>query len=223
MLRAALVALSFALPAQASEFIVTEGVLSDDDFYRLVTCGAAPGDACTKPTIRWQATSPVRVAIARIDPAYLGGRQKRARAALIRALRYINEAGAGLRLVRIENPALADIRIYLLDTDGSAPVQASGIDGIDGATIRGATVRVWWNDTRLITRAKIVFSTNLPIRQYESAMLEEVVQALGFMTDIRNPAYEGVSVFSEDSNAAKQLGPQDIMALRRHYSVQERP
>jgi hypothetical protein len=92
-------------------------------------------------------------------------------------------------------------------------VQASGIDG---ATIRDATARVWWDDARLITHAKIDFSTNLPIRQYESAMLEEVMQALGFMTDIRNPAYEGVSVFSEDSNPERQLGPQDIMALRRH-------
>lgn len=52
-------------------------------------------------------------------------------------------------------------------------------------------------------------------------MLEEITQALGFMTDIRNPAYDGVSVFSEDSNAAKTLGPQDIMALRRHYPPQE--
>lgn len=210
-----------ALPAQATEYVTTSGVLGDDDFYRVVACGAAPGGDCSKPFIRWDTTSPLRVAFARIDRAYLGGRQKRARAAVIRALQYLNDAGAGLRLVLTETPEQADIRIYLLDTDGSAPVGGTGLDTIDGATIRGATVRVWWTNRREITRAVIAFSTNLSIRQYESAMLEEITQALGFMTDIRNPAYDGVSVFSEDSNAAKTLGPQDIMALRRHYPPQE--
>ncbi|SDN47445.1 Protein of unknown function [Lutimaribacter pacificus] len=223
MWRAAGILGLLALPAQAGEYVATTGLLTDDDFYRLVACGAAPGGACTKPLIRWDTLSPLRVAIARIDRAYLGGRQMRARAALIRAVQYLNDAGAGLRLVITDDPGHAHIRIYLLDTDGSTPVSGSGLDTIEGATIRGATVRVWWTNRHEITRAIIAFSTNLSIRQYESAMLEEVTQALGFMTDIRNPAYDGVSVFSEDSNAAKTLGPQDIMALRRHYPMQERP
>ena len=219
MIRAAALALLLpALPGHATEFVATQGQLSDDDFYRLVACGAAPGGPCTKPEIRWPTQSPLRVALARVDRAFLGGKQMRARAALIRALQYLNDAGAGLRLVQTDDADIADIRIYLLDTDGSAPVQNSRIEGIDGATIRGATVRVWWNNQGgEITRATIVFSTNLPISQYESAMLEELTQALGFMTDIRNPAYDGVSIFSEDSNASKTLGPQDIMVLRRHY------
>jgi hypothetical protein len=41
------------------------------------------------------------------------------------------------------------------------------------------------------------------------------------MTDIRNPAYDGVSVFSEDSNAVLRLGPRDKEALRRHYPPEE--
>ncbi|MCM2560641.1 DUF2927 domain-containing protein [Lutimaribacter sp. EGI FJ00014] len=216
--------LMHALPAQATEFVQTEGRLNDDDFYRLVACGAAPDRPCTKPELRWQTRSPLRVALTRIDRAFLGGKQMRARAALIRALQYLNDAGAGFRLVQTDEPEIADIRIYLLDTDGSAPIENSGIEGIDGATIRGATVRIWWDtETRHITRATIVFSTNLPIAQYESAMLEEVTQALGFMTDIRNSAYDGLSIFSEDRNASKQLGPQDIMVLRRHYPPRGRP
>ena len=122
--------------------------------------------------------------------AFLEGTDQplRARAAVIRAIQYLNDAGAGFRLVLTEAPQQAHIRIYLLDTDGSAPVRGTGVDTIDGATIRGATVRVWWTNTREITRAVIAFSTNLSIRQYESAMLEELTQALGFMTDIRNHA-----------------------------------
>ena len=78
---------------------------------------------------------------------------------------------------------------------------------------------VWANrDTRAIARAAVVFGTRMPIRQYKSAMLEEITQALGLLTDIRNLHYEGVSVFSQDSNDAKTLGLQDIMALRRHYT-----
>jgi hypothetical protein len=48
-------------------------------------------------------------------------------------------------------------------------------------------------------------------------MLEELTQAMGLMSDIKNPYYEGKSVFSEDSNDSKELGYQDVVALRRHY------
>jgi hypothetical protein len=67
----------------------------------------------------------------------------------------------------------------------------------------------------------VVFSTRLHISHYESAMIEEITQALGLLTDIRTPVYEGVSVFSQDSNAAKDFGPQDIYTLLRHYPPQE--
>lgn len=49
-------------------------------------------------------------------------------------------------------------------------------------------------------------------------MLEELTQAMGLMTDIRNPYYDETSVFSQDTNASTELGEQDIMALKRHYA-----
>ncbi|KUF08793.1 DUF2927 domain-containing protein [Pseudoponticoccus marisrubri] len=210
------------LPAQAQDFIETAGPLDDDSFYRLVACAAPPGGACTKRLIRWPATRPLRVGLARIDRAYLGGKQNRARAALTRAVQYLNAAGAGIALTEVPEGAETDIAIYLVDTDGSAPIAGTGIAGLDGATVPGARVVVWSRpDTRRILRARIVFSTRLPIQHYESAMLEEITQALGLLTDIRNPHYEGVSIFSQDSNASKTLGAQDIMVLRRHYPPQE--
>ena len=32
---------------------MADGVLSDDDFFALATCGALPGGACQGPTVRW--------------------------------------------------------------------------------------------------------------------------------------------------------------------------
>ncbi|WGW03481.1 DUF2927 domain-containing protein [Tropicibacter oceani] len=211
-----------SLAAQEVDFVETTGPLSDRDFYRLVACAAPPGADCAKPMRRWVIDRPLRVSITRSDRAFLGGKQARARAALVRAVQYLNQSGAGVqfRIVPPEDPA--DIEIYFIDTDGSAPISGTGIDGIDGATVQGARVLVWANSrTGAIKRSRIVFGTRLSIRQYESALIEELTQSLGLLTDIRNPHYEGLSVFSQDSNDAKTLGPQDIIALRRHYPPKE--
>lgn len=211
--------LGLALPVAAAEdFIVTEGMLSDDDFYRLVACGAEPGGDCTKPILHWKTERPLRVALEYMDPAFLGGRQARARAAIVRAVQYINRAGAAISMQEVPGGTEADIRVYFVDTDGEGPVAGTGIEGVDGAVVTGARVTVWSRrDTRTIREAQVIFGTRLHISHYESAMIEELTQALGLLTDIRNPAYEGVSIFSQDSNASKDLGPQDLMALRRHY------
>lgn len=219
---AAALLLTGALPALAEDFIETDGPLDDETFYRLVSCGAPPGGACTKPVLRWPTDRPLDVSLTRIDRAFLGGKQARAKASVTRALQYINEADIGLRLRPVPPGAEADIEIYFLDVSGTEVIEGSGIAGLDGTTLPGARVQVWGNiKSGTITRARIVFGTNLPRRQYESAMIEEMTQALGLLTDIRNPTYDGVSVFSQDSNEAKVLGPQDIMALRRHYKKQE--
>lgn len=208
--------------AQAQDYVETSGLLDDDAFYRLVACGALPGQDCAKPMLRWQENRPIRVHLSRIDRAFLGGKKKRAQAALVRAVKHINAAQAAIRIEETQNTKDADIRVYFLDTDGTTPITGTGIEGVDGTTVRGAKVLVWSKSkTGQIDRARILFGTRLSIRHYESAMLEELIQALGLLTDIRNPAYDAVSIFSQDSNSAKTLGPQDIMALRRHYPIQE--
>lgn len=209
--------------AAAQEFVVSEGALSDSDFYRLVACAAPPGKACRKPFVRWAADRPLRVSIERIDPAFLGGKTKRAKAALQRAMQRIDDASAGLALVRVPEGQEADIRILFLDIPAGGKVTGSGVEGLDGQVLGGASTRVWYSaaarpgEETGIKRAAIVFSRTLSMRSYESAMLEELTQALGLMTDIRNPWYNTRSIFSEDSNARKDLGVQDIMVLQRHY------
>jgi hypothetical protein len=216
LLAALLIPLGAAAPAQ--DYVVTEGPLSDEDFYRLVACAAPPGGACTKPLLHWRLDRPLRVSLEHVDRAFLGGRQARARAAITRAVQYINRAGAGIALEQVAPGGVADIRVYFVDTDGDRPVMGTGIEGVDGALVTGARVTVWSRrDTRTIRAAQVIFGTRLDISHYESAMIEELTQALGLLTDIRNPDYEGVSIFSQDSNASKDLGPQDLMALRRHY------
>lgn len=226
MLRIAiLVLLGLALPAPivaAQDYVETQGILSDEDFYRLVACAAPPGEACRKSIVRWPTQRPLRVQLTQVDRAFLGGKQKRARAALVRAIKYINRAGTGITLRQVSAATEADVRIYLIDTNGETPIVGTGIEGVDGATVSGARVIVWSRTTTgEIQRAKIIFGTRLHIRHYESAMIEELTQALGLLTDIRNPAYLGASIFSQDDNDSKDLGPQDLMALRRHYPLTE--
>jgi hypothetical protein len=210
-------ALTLALacgPALAQDFVTTAGPLSDADFYRLVACAAPPGGDCAKPMLHWPTDAPVTVGIARIDPAFLGGKQARARAALTRAVQYLNDCGMGLRLAEAEGDTM--IRLRLIDSDGAEPLADTGSQALDGTTLRGARVVVQARGG-VIRSAEIAIGTRLHISHYESALIEELAQALGLLTDIRNPDYEGVSIFSEDSNAAKKPGRQDIMALSRHY------
>ncbi|MDA9208569.1 hypothetical protein N9O61_06785, partial [Octadecabacter sp.] len=56
-------------PLAAQEYIVTDGPLSDADFYGVVSCGARPGSMCNQPLVRW--TKPtVTVTFAPIPPAF---------------------------------------------------------------------------------------------------------------------------------------------------------
>ncbi len=203
--------------AMAQEFVASDGALSDDDFYRLVACAAPPGGDCAKPMVRWTQDRPLRVGIVRMDRAFLGGKAKRARAALVRAVQQVNAAEAGVRLIVVDAQDVPDIPILMVDAEAGAMLAGTGVDGLDGQRIGGASTRVWYRPDGEVLRAAVLFSRTLSIRSYESAMLEELVQALGLLTDIRNPFYDTRSVLSQDSNAVKRLGAQDIMALRRHY------
>lgn len=203
--------------AAAQEYVATAGPLSDGDFYRLVACAAPPGGVCGKPVVRWTLDRPLRVAITRMDRAFMGGKAKRADAALARAVQQVNAAGATVRLEVVGPQDAPDIPILFVDAETGTLLAGTGIDGLDGQRLGGASTRVWFGADGTIRRTAVLFSRTLSIRAYESAMLEEVVQALGLLTDIRNPYYDTRSVLSQDSNAMKMLGPQDIMALQRHY------
>lgn len=219
----ALAAWGTAPLAQQGDFLVTDGKLSSEDFYRLVSCRALPGGPCTADPVRW---SPDRardlaVGFAPLPAGYPEETAARMEQALGRAIEEINAAGAALRLRRAEKGQARDITLHLAPVNEGDTIQGTGVRGVDGQEIGAALVTVWWDQGQDLTEAVIVLAENLPPSDVAPVMLEELTQAMGLMTDIRNPAYEGLSVFSEDSNRVTSLGPQDQEALRRHYPPEE--
>ncbi len=202
-----------------ADWLAVEGKLSDQDFYRLVSCGAPPGGPCALEPVAWPPERARRLAVALADPppGVPGEAVHRAARALDRAVAEINRAGAALRLARAPKGAPADVTVHLSPSREGEPIEGTGIPGVDGEVIGAALVTVWWDEAMGLTDAVVVLAADLLPADVEPVLLEEMTQAMGLMTDIRSPAYEGVSVFSEDSNAATRLGPQDREALRLHY------
>lgn len=211
--RAIVLWLAFSNHAVAQEFLRTDVALSDDDFYNLVACAAPPGGECAKSIVRWPKDT-LTIGITKMERAYLGGKKTRAEASLTRAVDEINAANSGIQLTR--NDSAPDIAILFLDIPSRSKIKGSGFDVLEGTPISGAGVRVFAKDG-VILKAVIIFTTGLQKRAYESAMLEEITQGLGLLTDIGGAYYESRSIFSQSSNALTKLGKQDIMALGRHY------
>ncbi len=214
----ALAALMLATPAAAVEFVTTTGKLSDDQFYALVSCGASPGGACVEPVTRWSMSnaSDLRVSMEPIPGTFPKPLAARMLASLDRAIGEINAAGAALHMRRV--PAgQGQIRVYLTLAGDGERITGTGSPDVDGQPIGAGLTTVWWNNRLEITEAVIVMANRMPLPEVYPVMLEELTQATGLLSDIRNPLYESVSVFSEDSNTVTRLGPQDIMVLRRHY------
>lgn len=209
--------------AQEADFLITEGKLPSEDFYRLVSCRALPGGPCTAEPVRWspERARDLAVGFAPLPPAYPKETATRMAEAVEHAIGEINGAGAALRLRPAAKNERPDIAIHLAPVDEGDTIEGTGVRGVDGQTIGAALVTVWWDDGKDLTEAVIVLAENLPASDIGPVVLEELTQAMGLMTDIRNPAYEGVSVFSEDSNRVTRLGPQDRDALRRHYPPEE--
>jgi hypothetical protein len=223
--RAATVALSVLLPlavqAEEIDFIATSGKLSTADFYGLVSCGAAPGQPCTGDQIRWPPHLARDLRVGVVPPPRLPGviRTDILTAALDRAIAEINSAGAALHLSRAAKGDQPPIRIFVSATGQGQTITGTGERGIDGEPLGAALVTVWSDDDGLISDAVIVLAADLPAEETLPVLLEELTQSLGLLTDIRNPEYERISVFSEDSNTVRKLGPQDRAALRLHYPL----
>lgn len=205
--------------AQEVDWLATSGKLSAEDFYRVVACRAEPGGPCTLDPVRWpsERAQDLRVALVDPGPDYPREAARRMSVALDHAIAEINGAGAALRLRRTANASAADVAVHLARVREGEAIAGTGVAGVDGQVIGAALVTVWWDEGFDLTAAVVVLAEDLPPADVIPVMLEEVTQAMGLMTDIRNPAYDRLSVFSEDSNTVTRLGPQDRDALRRHY------
>ena len=207
-------------PLGAQEFIESKGQLSDDTFYKMVACAAPENQTCQKPFVKWsqRKAQNITVSLKRIDPAYPRDKLSTINAGIALAITELNAVPNGPRFRRVNDGSKADIQILLLDTAANSTLKNTNIKGLDGVRIQHAWVQIWWNNNNTITRAAIVFSKDVSTASAGSIMLEELTQALGFITDLRNPYYEANSIFSEDSNTRTDLAPQDIKAIQRHYA-----
>ena len=186
--------------------------MDDTAFYRLVACAAPPGKPCAKPFYKWEKTD-LTVGIVTRDRAFLGGKMKRADAALVRALQFLNDVDMSVTLRASSSDP--DISIHLLPTPRGTKIEAP--PRLKGLTMANA-ITALDVDGSTINGAVIGFSSTMTIRQFESVMLEEITQALGLITDIQNPHYRSRSILSQNAdNSLKALGEQDKMALIRHY------
>lgn len=205
--------------AQAQEYVTAKDRLSDDDFYRLVTCAAEPGGECRKPVVRWSKrdAKDISVRIVKVDDLYPSKVHAALDAELDQTIQELNAAGANLKLSRADDNEDPDIGIHLLDMPAGGTVKGTGFVPLDGTVIETAWFQLWWRDNRTLINCEIVFSRDLRPRDVANLLLEEVTQCMGLMTDIGGRYYERRSILSETGYEVTRLGEQDIMALRRHY------
>lgn len=212
----AIAAWVLAAPAVSQEYIVTTGPLTDHDFYQLVSCAAVPREGCNEPSVRWRGRV-VTVTFAPIPLSYPEPLARELDRALDTAIAQINGAAPGLTLRRVSKSQPSDIKIHLQSIQVGDAIRGTGFPEMDGIPIGAAQVQIHWDGDLNLTDAAIVFAADIPTEQAAPIMIEELTQAMGLMTDIRNPYYQSRSVFSEDSNSVRKLGRQDREALRLHY------
>jgi hypothetical protein len=200
--------------APPSDGILAPGLLSDRDFYRLATCGAQPGGECRAASLHWSKPRLTLAIATGSDPVPPGFHARLERAAR-HAITEVNGVGAGIAIDFLpEGPA----DITILPTGLTEGTVLRETPGFSGAGVMGVGyMTVWSNDRNQITEAVILISTSITEADLTSVMLEEVTQSLGFLFDIESPAYEGVSILSQTSNATIRLIGQDAMLLRLHY------
>lgn len=216
-----IICLIFGTPAVAQEnhTVFLYSKVSDEDFYRAIACGAEPGGTCSYPFRRWSGPRQrdLRVALARVYDGYPAQEARYADTALELAIGRINRAGSTIKMRRVAPAAKADINIFLLNTPPNSVVRGTRIRSIEGKKIEAANVTIYWNGANQISRAVIALSHGHIASAHQSIMLEELFQALGFMSDIKGHAYSESTITYEYSNKMFALGEQDKAALRMHY------
>ncbi|MFK7753109.1 MAG: hypothetical protein AB8B51_11235, partial [Sedimentitalea sp.] len=179
-----------------ADAIPSTGPLPDDAFYSLVSCGAKPGPACAKPHRAWP-QSQVRdltVSIAMVQNGYPTKKAALLRRSNDRAIQDINGQRSKARLRWRKPGEAANIAIYMVNSAQGHRMRATQESGLDGRRVGNATV-ISVRKGAVINRGIIAFSRSMRNSEADSIALEEIYQALGFMHDIKIPAYRNRSIF----------------------------
>lgn len=202
------------LEVKAGDYIVSSGKLSDQLFYKLVACGATPGQSCKRALLHWPKKR-VNIAIVDIENGLSQKKRLTAEQSLLNAINQINSVGSDIRLVRstAEN---ADIKVFL--AAGSRIRNHPIVRSMPKPPSRPSAgiARVFFENGNIV-EALVVIAAKRGPTEVRSVMLEEVVQSLGLVNDIRNRNYRH-SIFSESGSNTVNLKGQDAQALRLHYS-----
>jgi len=203
-------------PAAARDFVMSSGAPSDAGCYRLVTCGRPPGGTCRSPPRRWPVDLDQHPGVSHlpdIDPVS-DAVSAQGDTALNRATDQINGVDAGVRLYRRPDNAVAPIRLPIRSRATFALIgQAPGVD----ASSNGMAPIPLLPAGR-ITDATILTSSDIPLTETGSAVLEELIQSPGPVCDTENPACRRLPVFAQSARGGVILAGQDAIALRLRNS-----
>lgn len=208
----------FGCPVFGKDHVSSNGQLSDENFYRQVACAAPVGRACTREMLHWPKRR-LTIAIVDADQHVSQNLATSSLDALHRAMHEINGVRAGVQLFKPRSGP-PDIEIYL--TSGGNLTKHAMVRSVRksvGSPSVGVA-RVFFENYK-IQKSIIVIDVPKSGRALRSVMLEEVIQSLGLMTDIRNRFYHKRSIFSETGNHVVTLGQQDARALLLHYPVRQ--
>lgn len=202
-------------PAASQDFVVSSGPMGDGDFYHLVTCGRPPGGTCRSAPRRWPDDVARNLAVTRlpdVDPVS-GVVSAEVDAALDDAIDQINGVGAAVTLRRAQDNALAPIRLSIRSPATLALIaQGQGSDSPPSGLALISRL-----PTDRITDATILISSNILLTEVRSVVLEELIQSLGLVFDVENPAYARRSIFAQSGSGVRIIAGQDAVALRLHY------
>lgn len=216
-LSACLLVLTMA-PARA-EFVDLPGPVSLNQFYDAVSCGAPPGGTCQIRHRRWppgQAQN-LTVRVMQTQPGVPTGLARQLLDAVPQAITEINRvAPITLRLRHDPLTPDPDIAVYVIAKTPDNRVTGTGLPHLDGLSVANARVIVRSQNTR-IRKAWVLLSQSVTHETALSVTLEELVQSLGFLFDVRGPAHAGRSIFDEDGSAVTRLDGQDAAVLTVKY------
>lgn len=205
--------------AFATDAVPSQGRLGDADFFRAVSCGAPTSGACQTSPRRF-AKRNMTVAVLRTKTARPTSDQIRATSrAIDTALAQINATTTNITLTRVSGTAArqADIKLHFVSSKIGQRISGTQFPLLDGQRMQHAITVILPFTKGRIYKSGIALAANLPARDVDGVVLEELVQSLGLPWDIDNPYYVGKSVFSQHGNGVKRLSKQDRMAIKNHY------
>ena len=205
----AVAALFIATSANAGVAIKVKGALSDADFYKAVSCGAAPGKACAEDSYRWSKSKAARLTVSLHFPDGISTNIKNAFInALSNGIQQVNGAGSGVKMSRLADGKRADIIINVIDPASMELLNglAAG-DFIAHSIISGSPIK----------KGQVSVNQNVSGRELQSIILSNLMSSLGFLNNVDGGPYTNNSVLAGHSNAQTRLAGQDVIALRTHY------